>query len=362
MATETQFNHPEAPGSGHRFWTRDELSLWQLRDEIRDMLRYLLETGTSAPESLLRDAAAHVPPGAGGHDLADLVAIHAQLSKRIAPATPISLRETAPMKRGYGLFIRNAAVNFFVVVSIVSLVLFVGLSVAATVYKSQSTLPLGPFAWLSDLAILASAALGASFYSLWTARKYIQERTFDPRYNQVYVIRFLVGLLSGTILGYFGESLIPASDAESTRQFGTAGFAIIGGFSAEAVVKILQRVAETLVTLVSGPEGALDGETSRLETVRQRTAVLRRCSQIRALLERDTDAAKAEIDQFLSEVGRSGEISPDSSEPPDSPGTPEQSKSPPYEESDEDDESTPPSVGQDPQEREPPAEDSGPKS
>ncbi|MEJ0091212.1 MAG: hypothetical protein WDM80_15890 [Limisphaerales bacterium] len=121
------------------------------------------------------------------------------------------------------------------------------------------------------LVLFAAASLGSAFYGLYTAHKYIVNCTFDPKYHQVYLIRYVLGLTSGTILGFFGRDL--NLDA-STKQLSAAVLALVGGYAAEAVSQILQRFAETLVTVVRGSnddvlqakEGELQAKAKQQET------------------------------------------------------------------------------------------------
>jgi hypothetical protein len=111
----------------------------------------------------------------------------------------------------------------------------------------------------TQLQYLVAAVLGAGFYSLFTAYGYIAARTFDPAYNIVYLVRFLLGVVAGTILANFGPSM-------GLKGFQTTLLGLIGGYSAEAVNQILIRVGETLVAAVKG---------SGKDDVKAREAVVR---------------------------------------------------------------------------------------
>ena len=97
-----------------------------------------------------------------------------------------------------------------------------------------------------------AAALGAVFYVLFTALQYVNNRTFDPRYNTVYLIRFVLGVLSGLIMAaLIGQSSFARSNAE-IMSLGPAVLALLGGFSTEAVYQILQRMVDILLAAVKG--------------------------------------------------------------------------------------------------------------
>ncbi len=103
---------------------------------------------------------------------------------------------------------------------------------------------------VSVLTIVFAAALGSGFYSLATAQRYIRTRTFDPQLNQVYVIRFVVGIVAGTIFA----SLLMLDEQGTFDKVGIGPSiaAIIGGYAAEVVQQILSRLADAMLTIVKG--------------------------------------------------------------------------------------------------------------
>lgn len=121
------------------------------------------------------------------------------------------------------------------------------------------------------MQIIGAAGLGSSFCQLYRATEYITARIFDPKYNQVYLIRFALGIIGGVILGQFGRQLFPENEVtggETLKGIGIATFGLLGGFSAEVVYQVLQRFADTLVTAVRGTgkeraEAAAERETTR---------------------------------------------------------------------------------------------------
>jgi hypothetical protein len=104
---------------------------------------------------------------------------------------------------------------------------------------------------------VAGAALGASFYVLLKTQPYLVSRSYDPKYNAVYFARFITGLIAGVILATaigpaFREKLGSGTGAALTPGI----LAILGGFAAEAVEQLLQRLVEVLLTLVRGDNSA----------------------------------------------------------------------------------------------------------
>lgn len=108
---------------------------------------------------------------------------------------------------------------------------------------------------LSVLFTIALAGLGASFYTLFTAFRYVTNRSYDPVFNSTYLARFVLGLVAGFILA------IVLLETEVNIGVGTLVIPVIGGFAADIVYRILTRLAKTL-------EFAILGDEARSETNR----------------------------------------------------------------------------------------------
>jgi hypothetical protein len=113
-----------------------------------------------------------------------------------------------------------------------------------------------------DLSSIMGACLGACFYILMKLQPYLENRSFDPKYNSAYATRFVIGMVAGVIIAYVWSSYIsqpvpnPKTIQESARSFSPGVVGILGGFSAEAVQQILQRLVEVLLSLVRGDNSA----------------------------------------------------------------------------------------------------------
>lgn len=156
------------------------------------------------------------------------VKVHGELSRLIQPVTPESIKASRIRK--------NPLLLSFVFGGVIS----TGIFLLAIVYN------------LDELyKIIGAAGLGITFQSLYLANKHLKTFTFNPRYNQGYVINYALGILSGTIFGLFGKELLQGN---SSAAIGAPLLALVGAYSAEAVAQVLQRVSETLVTMVQGSE------------------------------------------------------------------------------------------------------------
>src|SRR4029077_16789989 len=73
-----------------------------------------------------------------------------------------------------------------------------------------------------------------------------------------YITRFVIGMVAGVILAYVWAYLFSdqAASKSALSYFSPGIIGILGGFSAEAVQQILQRLVEVLLSLVRGDNSA----------------------------------------------------------------------------------------------------------
>lgn len=261
----------------------------QLRDECQAMARYALHHGLPvAPEliaqlsALLGKTTQNIPAAAQDstreHAYA-LAAIHRKLSTVIAPATPqaVTLLDAQHRERralgwlGPVPLIRLltiAAIGFLIAVIVTGLSPDVSSeNIDRGFLQSNGTRLL----W-NVLFLLFCAGLGASFATLFQAHRYIAASTYDPKYDASYGARLILGLIAGLIL----VEMLPARlfDQGSMHSFGKPALAMLGGFSATAVHRLLQRLVDTLETLVRGDranDADMALQTQRSRAVHERT-------------------------------------------------------------------------------------------
>ncbi len=216
----------------------------------------MVSSGDRIPENPI------IPHQGLNHHVRNLAMIHGQLSDIIAPATPrtVLLLANEEAKGSAWHFLGPVPlIRRMMFVAIISLIGLIIVSLSPDVdghpdhfsLLHNSGFPL----FLNEMFLLSAAAIGASFGALFQAKRYIQEGTFDPLYESSYWIRFVLGLLAGTMLG----SLIPVESyadegiKRATWQgFGQPLLALLGGFSAGAVHRILNRLTAAVEALVRG--------------------------------------------------------------------------------------------------------------
>jgi hypothetical protein len=110
-----------------------------------------------------------------------------------------------------------------------------------------------------DWSAISGACIGSFFYTLLRLQPYLENRTFDPKYNSAYLTRFVTGIVAGVILAYFLKDWLSGQaghNADSFKNLSAGSLGILGGFSAEAVQELLQRVKDILLSVVRGDNSA----------------------------------------------------------------------------------------------------------
>ena len=278
--------------------------LTQLRDECEAMARYALHHGLPvAPETIAllsalidgmrsdarpaasssappsAENASHATPRHAASTQHALASIHRKLAALIAPATPQAvtlLDEQHRLARPLAWLGPVPLIRLLTVAAISFLVAVIatGLSpdVSADNVERGFLDSHGTQLLWNALFLLFCAGLGASFATLFQAHRYIAASTYDPKYDASYGARLILGVIAGLIL----VELLPPRlfDQGSMHSFGKPALAMLGGFSATAVHRLLQRLVDTLDTLVRGDRSAdVDAalHTRRAQTVSERT-------------------------------------------------------------------------------------------
>lgn len=231
---------------------------------------YELPTGTL---QLLADARSDT-----GLPLHTLQAMHAQLRDVIAPATP---RTIAAMERSReGRFGWLGSVDIARHMMKVSLVfLFMMLGFGLTHQVNTASLARGildsegiPLA-LNLMFLLSASGLGAAFATLHRAQSFINKDAYDSRYDSAYWMQLVLGLTAGLIMA----EMIPIDWRQVDSGLGKPTVALLGGFSASMVHRVLNRLVETIESLFNG--GKLEGVR---EKIRYQQAVARELGARRA--------------------------------------------------------------------------------
>ncbi len=249
----------------------------QLVSECRAMAQHAFANGLKVPGEIVKVLQAIAAQGVGEDPaklqnapdgaVAQLAAIHAQLAEIVAPAKPrsILLLITEGAKGKFWQFLGPVPlVRRMMAIAIFSLIALIGISLAPDVDGNPERFNLfsqykGASLLLNQLFLLSAAAIGASFAALFLANEYIQDGTFDPVYESSYWARFVLGLLAGMMLGslvpiesYIGTASDAAPAKGAPQGFGRPILALLGGFSADLLFRILNRLIDAVDALVRG--------------------------------------------------------------------------------------------------------------
>jgi len=241
----------------HKVSLREQLVL-----ECTAMAKHAFASGLQVPEKTIRvlDGFTGQKPGTDGADEGErmdsgpLILAHEQLTKIVEPAKPRTILLMDKESDRPGLLKFLGVVPFIrrmMLAAIVCLILFITISLSPAINNKPESWDLfqssGWELLLKELFLLSAAGLGASFTALFKANRYIVEGTFDPKYESSYWIRFSLGFIAGMILA----TLIPIEESVSA-DFGKPLLAMLGGFSADLVYRVISRVIETLEALFRG--------------------------------------------------------------------------------------------------------------
>ncbi len=228
-----------------------------LRDECMAMIKYASERGKALPDSALDtleqvrkatqsvSAAEFVEPS-----LADLAHAHKQLAAVIAPATPstILLLTNEAKKNIWRYFGPTRYARTLSILAVGALGLFLVLQIPSLSH------------WVAAPAVLIGLAslLGALFYALFSLNGQLKEGSFDQTQEGTYTTLIILGMLAGLSLAYrvlpsnFAGNATADNASHIEVTFSGPLLALLGGFSAKAVYRILERLVTTLEALVRG--------------------------------------------------------------------------------------------------------------
>jgi hypothetical protein len=223
------------------------------------MVRHLTGKGMRAPAALVQAAASFELERNAGQapNLTALASVHERLAKLVAPASPSTLYL---LDRSYkdpsrlGSLGPVSIVRQLVVFSIGCVVAFIVFSIyhLIVVTPGGDDIQMGAaaHALVENLYWLAAAGVGASFAVLFQINETISKGTFDPDDAPAYWIKVFLGVVAGFIL----VAMVPTEQINSAdaQVLAKPTIALLGGFSAQAVYRILNRLVETLEDLFSG--------------------------------------------------------------------------------------------------------------
>lgn len=241
----------------------------QLVREACSMVRRLLASGTRVPPSLVQASERFESALVQNRpvDMMALASTHERLSRLVAPAKPgtlYMLDHNANPRGRWSSLGPIKLVRDLVRVAILCVVIFIALSVLA-IADARGEIDLIRLVdsdgnehhellvikvILERVFWLAAAGIGAAFAMLFQLNDQIVSRTYDPDESASYWVKFFLGVVAGFIL----VAMVPldATADSGAEALGPPTIALLGGFSASAVYRILTRLVEALESVFSG--------------------------------------------------------------------------------------------------------------
>jgi hypothetical protein len=230
----------------------------QLVRESCSMVRHLMTDGRRVPPQVVQAADQFETALEQNQpiDIAALSATHERLSRLVAPAKPGTLYLLDDSFHHAGRVSALTPIRLvsqLVKVAVACVLVFLVLSITAVteahpgiqLIKSDIVRTV-----MDRLFWLAAAGIGASFAMLFQLNDQILSRTYDPDETASYWVKFFLGLVAGFIL----VALVPVDTTadNGAEVLGPATIALLGGFSASAVYRILTRMVEALESVFTG--------------------------------------------------------------------------------------------------------------
>ncbi len=226
----------------------------QLLAEVQAMLRHALANGLEMPPRLSQAVVTALDDDRGhGNDVAALAALHAQLARLVAPARPGTLRLLQTPTVGATWMLGPLGnVQRLTLAAFACLGGFMLVSLSPLVDSKSISAPMFDMSGWQQLAVttllLTAAGLGSTFQALFTAQTYVSRATYDPLYDASYWVRIGLGVVAGLMLAM----LVPVEGAGHDPTVEKPLLALLGGFSAKLVHRVLQRLVDMVESLFDG--------------------------------------------------------------------------------------------------------------
>lgn len=307
----------ETPGRFHNQY---------LLNQTNVMFEFAMENALEVPTALIKNysvLSSRATQGLTEEELEDLASNHQQLRRIVAPATPqaLLLIESERKKNSFLSFIALVPiVRHILVISVFFLCAFILIGQLDIVNQANVAKGILTSSGIETIAVLmyliSCAGLGACFTSLYGLTKYVSDANYDPRYNSTYWASILLGIIAGLFISeLFYASLVDNEDGaepgglSTITALGKPALALLGGFSANMVHGILQRLVDAIGSIFRADQGAIvkaqrSQEAGELKQ-KQDQLHMNTANQLVALselMEHDPEQAKAELKTTIKKL------------------------------------------------------------
>lgn len=232
-----------------------------LLEECYAMVKHLSADGKDIPKSAVSILEDDLDNDHSQINEQEIISLHKSLSKKISPARPKTvwlLYKESQVKNWYSFLGPVGLIRRLMILSLISLTLFIFLSLSSEInfdnIKNGIYEQNGVVLFIVLSFYLTSASLGASFSNLFQANKYIINNTFDTKYESSYWIRYVLGIIAGILLAVIIPMPETSSSSSDTQLLiiSRPVLAMLGGFSASLVYRILFRMVTAVESLFIG--------------------------------------------------------------------------------------------------------------
>lgn len=247
-----------------------ERVIHRLFEELKSMVMYASGAGSAVPPEIIalvyviENKLAAETEGdkvqLNTQELHQIAQFHSQMADMLAPAKPKSIYMI--QQKAHGIFRFLGPVSLVRQLSVLSL-FFLLSTVLLALSEEVNRVSLNKGVFESSgitllfnlLFLLSCAGLGAAFSCLNQLFYYINNTTYDPKFNVTYWIKILMGLMSGLILCEL-VSFEPISNGaeQSLVDLDKPLIALLGGFSSDLLYHIFARILQEIQRLFGKPE------------------------------------------------------------------------------------------------------------
>ncbi|NRB40286.1 MAG: hypothetical protein HRU20_17765 [Pseudomonadales bacterium] len=204
-------------------------------------------------------------------ELEKLAGFHLELSQLISPAKPKTIKLMADEAKSAGLLYFLGPVKLIRSLSLLAIFMLISIiAVSTSPDVNKITISQGLFEsegvvlLLNQIFLLGCAGLGACFACISKVSTYIEKDIYDPKYDSTYWTLIIMGLMGGVIIA----ELIPLQSLDDNASAALTGFnkplfALLGGFSADLIYRILNRFIDVIHQLLG-----IENKASQPEIVR----------------------------------------------------------------------------------------------
>jgi len=235
----------------------------QLVREATAMASYALASGKQLPVAvvqILQTSQIAMEPANGTAamgtvDVGALSWAHGELTRLVAPAAPRAVLLLAEQPGhsnggGWSIFGPIRLVRYFLALALISVIglLLLGATTQVTLSAANIFSLTGLPSLLNSLFLLCAASVGAAFSGLFRINLYIAATTYDPKHDASYWVQYGLGVIAGVLLA----TLIPVTEATGSA-FTRPVLALLGGFSASLIYRLMDRLSRSIESMVTGP-------------------------------------------------------------------------------------------------------------